>query len=583
MRYADDDAYARMEGTGAGSATPRSLRFQSDDYNQILFNVLTSRQCLWQLLLTTIICSGVHVLFTWGQLSNWNDHRAVAVCLFRWSHPAGYSAMGTSLAEAMPIDATLTAFFTCLGAMKRMGDVQRGWAPFVPPDALHRGPLWLLFPRGAASLPHITSLLGVTVVWGCLWGGLCVTLLSMTWALRGSLCLSGWQYIAARACWSTSEAVMVSAGSYLLWCSKSEDLASRSLVERARLRREADDTDARKAAATFGVFQTLNAIVAVALIILALWLVLFGCGAVSPLVWIASLAVGGASLLVALLGVCLNRYHRRDEQHAAKTMRPGVLLGLYLTLLMATALAAGLLGSISLTSVPSTMEFLLQNWNWAKTRALPFSEPLETAQSTANSLTHVAVAAICLASIQALALINACSMLSRRGALALVPFALHTTALGLSAACVAVGFVYGPVACLVSPIACVVVRTVSLCALLLLLLCLLRLFLDPAERFWLFLVPALGLLAAFLTCAIESATLEQSAVTDVGARWEHIELVLPARCATRPTEPSGPTASAAMSLLAGSAPTCPHRDLPLPPRVLSSPVLQLVRMHREPC
>jgi hypothetical protein len=208
------------------AASRRGLHFASDDQNEILWRVLTSRQCLWQLLLTLIICSGVHVLFTWGSLSNWNDHAAVQVCLFRWSHPAGYSSLPTSMAEAMPIDAVLTAFFTCLGAMKRMGDVQRGWAPHVPPDALHRGPLWLLFPRGVQSLPRLSSLLGVTLVWGCLWGGLCLGLLAAIYAAnRNSLCLTGWQFIAARACWSTTEGVLISAGSYLLWCSKADDVS----------------------------------------------------------------------------------------------------------------------------------------------------------------------------------------------------------------------------------------------------------------------------------------------------------------------------------------------------------------------
>ena len=203
----------------------RGLHFASEDQNRLLWKVLTSRACLWQLFLTLIICSGVHVLFTWGSLSNWNDHAVVQVCLFRWAHPAGYSSLPTSLAEAMPVDAVLTAFFTCLGAMKRMGEVQRGWAPHVPPDALHRGPLWLLFPRGAQSLPRLSSLLGVTLVWGCLWGGLCLGLLTAIYAAnRNSLCLSGWQYIAARTCWSTTEGVLVSAGSYLLWCSKADDV-----------------------------------------------------------------------------------------------------------------------------------------------------------------------------------------------------------------------------------------------------------------------------------------------------------------------------------------------------------------------
>ena len=208
-----------------------------------------------QLLLTLIICSSVHVLFTWGSLSNWNDHRVVDVCLYRWAHPAGWSSLPTSLAEAMPIDAVMTAFFACLGAMKRMDDVQRGILPHVPPETLRRGPLPLLFPRGAASMPKLSSLLGVTLVWGCLWGGLCLGILSLAWAPHSHLCLNGWSYVAMRAAWSTTEALLVSAGSFLLWCSKADDLAARSLVERARLRREADDHDARRAAAFFGIYQ----------------------------------------------------------------------------------------------------------------------------------------------------------------------------------------------------------------------------------------------------------------------------------------------------------------------------------------
>ena len=69
-----------------------------------------------QLLLTLIVCSGVHILFTWGTLSNWNDHGVIQICAFRWAHPGGYHALPTSLIEAMPLDAFMTAFFTCLGA-----------------------------------------------------------------------------------------------------------------------------------------------------------------------------------------------------------------------------------------------------------------------------------------------------------------------------------------------------------------------------------------------------------------------------------------------------------------------------------
>ena len=431
----------------------------------------------------------------------------------------------------MPIDAVLTAFFTCLGAMKRIGDVQRGWAPHVPPEALHRGPLWLLFPRGTAALPRISSLLGVALVWGCLWGGLCLGLLSCIYAMNGgTLCLSGWQYIVARACWSTTEAVLVSAGSYLLWCSKADDLESRSLVERASLRRQADEKDARAAAAFFGVYQSVNALAAVALLGLCLLLKSFSVGAVPRIVWVGAIVIGGSSLLVALLGCCLNRYHRRDRVHEAKTMRPGALLGVYVTLLMATCLLAAVLGAVALLTVPASMEYLLQNWSWLKTRALPFSEPLEVAQATANRTSQLAVCAIVLASIQALALVNVCTLLSRRGALALVPFGLHSAALSLAALTVTAGFVYAPVGCLVSPRACAALQATTTCALLLLLLCLARLCcLGPGEGRHHFMVYALystTLLIGFSCCAAVGG-IEAQAEYDVATHWKQIELVMP--------------------------------------------------------
>jgi len=37
------------------------------------------------------------------------------------------------------------------------------------------------------------------------------------------------------------EALLVSSGSFLLWCSKGEDVTNRSLADRMRIRRVADD------------------------------------------------------------------------------------------------------------------------------------------------------------------------------------------------------------------------------------------------------------------------------------------------------------------------------------------------------
>ena len=288
------------------SEHPRSLLLVAEDEN-VLRAALCSRSCLWQLTLTLAVCSSVHVLLSWGTMSDWAAHDPVDICLFAWAHPDGYGtlSLGVTLMVSMPVDAIATAFFACLGAMARMGDVQRGYIAHVPAEALQRGPLWLLFPRGVEALPRLSALLSVTVVWGALWGGLCLGLLTASWVFVGglvtgrSLCVSGWTYAVGRACWSTSEALLVSAGSFLLWSSKGArashtrphdepsappslrshtwappaglDPTSRSLAERARMRREVDEDVARKAAASFGAFQWIGGLVALVVIGLGVW------------------------------------------------------------------------------------------------------------------------------------------------------------------------------------------------------------------------------------------------------------------------------------------------------------------------
>jgi hypothetical protein len=155
---------------------------------------------------------------------------------------------------------------------------------------------------------------------------------------------------------------------------------------------------------------------------------------------------------------------------------------------------------------------------------------LEVAQSTANSSSHLAVCAIVLASIQALALINVCSLLSRRGARALLPFGLHTTAALVAALSVVAGFYYGPVACLVSPGSCHAVQATTLCSLLLLLLCVMRMCMDPAEgtaRYVLYSASAMLLLVGFAVCAAVTGAEVQAEYADVSARWDQISLVMP--------------------------------------------------------
>ena len=74
-----------------------------------------------------------------------------------------------------------------------------------------------------------------------------------------------------------------------------------------------------------------------------MWCWYFGAGAVEPYVWMGGCAIGGSSVFISLFGYVLSVYHRRDERHAAKPMRPGGLLGLYLCLLMCTCLSSAML------------------------------------------------------------------------------------------------------------------------------------------------------------------------------------------------------------------------------------------------
>jgi hypothetical protein len=230
-----------------------------------LRTALSSSACLLQLALTTAISVGAHIIIGWGVLTNWADHEPVQICLFNWAHPAGYSGAPTSIAQSLPFDAFFTALISCLISMKRMGEVQRGFLPHVPSTALRVGPLFMLFPRrGTSVYPRLSTVVSVTFVWTVFWSALALVTLSIVYAAQGSnaMCTQGWNYIAARTAWGTVEAWLVSAGSFVLWCSLADDVTSRSPAERARLRREADDEDARLAAGFFGWFHVSLVIVA---------------------------------------------------------------------------------------------------------------------------------------------------------------------------------------------------------------------------------------------------------------------------------------------------------------------------------
>ena len=70
-----------------------------------------------------------------------------------------------------------------------------------------------------------------------------------------------------------------------------------------------------------------------------------------PSVWLGATCVALIALLNGLIGIGVSRYHRRDEVHAAKTMRPGVLLGAHITLLVFGAVGILVVSAVALASV----------------------------------------------------------------------------------------------------------------------------------------------------------------------------------------------------------------------------------------
>ena len=221
----------------------------------------THKECITQMIVCVFICGGVHILVAWGEVTNWGDHFAIDECLFRAGHPHGWSGSTTKLYTGLMIDCSLTAFFTCWGQLQRMKQVQLGLLPAVPPDAFHRGALAFLFPRGVSSYPIMSSLIGVSLVWGVLWYALSFGILAVLWALPVagrpgvSFCWSGTAYITIRSIFSTLEAEFVVAGSFILWCSKVEDITWRNTGQMRQLTRQVHEAEAREGAFVFGAMH----------------------------------------------------------------------------------------------------------------------------------------------------------------------------------------------------------------------------------------------------------------------------------------------------------------------------------------
>ena len=488
-----------MEWPGVFSSTAGLDRgLDEPDWNAVLRDVLISRACRGAVLRTIVICTGIHLIVGWGLLTNWSEHEPLAVCLIRLSHPAGYGGMPLSMLSMYPTDAALLATAVCAAQMPRMMAVRRGELPYLPPEALHRGALALLFPRGCRALPRLSSLLGVALVWGTLTGavslmrsnrtpklhpspnphplpnlnpgpnpspnpnpnpsqvGLLVAL--VCWLLHAStstvdFCVPGWPYIATRTCLLTLEAAAVCAGSFCLWCSKATDPQALSTLERLEARREAELFAARLKEAAFAGLQPLCGAAAGFALYCSLQ-VRADRGAAPREVWAAGAAVSVAALGTCALGLGVTLHHRRDEQHASKPLRPGVVAAAYLALLVSCTLGALVLAAVAVLARPTATEGVLQNWAWRKAVAPPFSDPLEVARAASDALQRLSVACGVLCGLQAAAAVLCLKLLGGRGTRALLPLALGATCLLLAALTAAACFVYGTAACYASPFGC---------------------------------------------------------------------------------------------------------------------------------
>ena len=155
----------------------------------------------------------------------------------------------------------------------------------------------------------------------------------------------------------------------------------------------------------------------------------------------------------------------------------------------------------------AAVQAVLQNWAAIKNVALPFSDPLQIANATADNLHHLAIGLFALATFLWLLLSVSVQLLSRAGTTGrvldtgphthspiahpappstgvrtLMPPVLCGATLTLSALSLGCAFAYGPTACFASPLGCTGVKAQALSSLMLCLYALARLALGPAAR-----------------------------------------------------------------------------------------------------
>ena len=265
-------------------------------------------------------------------------------------------------------------------------------------------------------------------------------------------------------------------------------------------------------------------------LLLALLAALLGHGAVPTELWVCAVVVSATTAATTLFGWAMNRYHRRDATHAAKSMRPGLLYGGYLFLVVCCALGALVVGGAALSAAPRAVQAVLQNWAAIKNVALPFSDPLQIANATADNLHHLAIGLFALATFLWLLLSVSVQLLSRAGVRTLMPPVLCGATLTLSALSLGCAFAYGPTACFASPLGCTGVKAQALSSLMLCLYALARLALGPAAsrlRLTLQICGGLALAAAHAAVVGMCWVGADEASAVVGAHWETIRGLLP--------------------------------------------------------
>jgi len=192
--------------------------------------------------LQAITAGGLHILIGWLMYSCWGSCAVPPpgerdACFVLPGHEA--SSVGVSLIHEVFIDSACTAFVICsLHWPMRFRDVRLGIVPYVSPDAYPRGcVLTMLFPNWCDCIDgepptrgdwaaHLRTLVALSLVWGTLWGAFTALLLllpSLLSATAHEFCMSPWTYILVRAAWTDIEVVLVSMGSFVLWCSRAAE------------------------------------------------------------------------------------------------------------------------------------------------------------------------------------------------------------------------------------------------------------------------------------------------------------------------------------------------------------------------